>query len=112
MTCAVERDDMRWWRTLAVSALLMGVGFTSCTDGSDGGDSSFDESPPSVVLSAQHIAETAADECGPDGRDELHADAGTQDAARASRWYANRLEPQWQLLAEEACYLALVNADL
>ena len=100
---------MAWLRTLTILAVVMSVGLTSCADGSDAGDSSSDGPPPSVVLSAQHIAETAADECGPAGLDRLYADAGTRDAAKVARWYADRLEPQWQLLAEEACYLALVN---
>lgn len=100
---------MRWLRTLTISAVLVVVGGTSCS--SSGTSSSDGSPPPSVVLSAQHVAEVAADDCGPEGRDRLHEDAGTENAAQAARWYADRLEPQWQLLAEEACYLALVNAQ-
>lgn len=108
---AVDRKRKRVLLLLA-TVLLATVLVAGCVarSGEPGPASELGPSPVATD-DAQGIADTSAEQCGPAARDRLYDDAQTRDPALAARWYADGIEREWQQVAEEACYLALVTAD-
>lgn len=107
-----ERNGWRTRPTLAALAVLAVAGCTSTASRSDGFDSSSgDLRPPPAILVVQDVLDAADEACSPEGRDRLYADADTRDPAAAAQWYADQVDSPWQVLAEEACYLALVSTQ-
>lgn len=107
----VERNGRRTRPTLALLAAFAIAGCASNASRSDDVDSPSGDQRSPVILNTQDVSDATDEACGPEGRDRLYADSDTRDPADATQWYADQVDSPWQVLAEEACYLALVSTQ-